>query len=134
MQEKDKMRNLEQIRAENAYKATTEEKYSGKDSGEVAKKVPSYIRENGLLATLAFALEKKSKSGDYVNDGMKRVLDAVSKHLSDPRVGRLKASVANAEDWIKHLISEASSDDLRDQTTETMAYLSYFRRFAHKEG
>ena len=128
-----KNKNLEQIRAENAYKATKDAKYAGKGNGEIAKKVPSYIRENGLLATLAFALEKKGKSGDYANDGMKRVLDAVAGHLADSRIARLNASDADSEAWIKYLIAEASSDELRDQTAETMAYLSYFRRFAHKE-
>lgn len=127
------MKNLDQIRASNALKATKEKTFSGKDGGEIAKKVPTIIRENGILGALAFALEKKGKKGEYAVAGMKDVLDAIVEHLSDPRIQRLPASVKDAEMWLEYLVNDSSSDALREQTAEAMAYLSYFRRFAHKE-
>jgi len=127
------MKNLEQIRAANAWNCTQETKYAGKESGQVAKKVPALIREHGVLGTLAFALEKKSNDNSYVNDGMKRVLDTVALHLSSPGIKYLPKEVNDAEKWLRFLTEKASSMQLREQTAEAMQYLSYFRRFAHKE-
>lgn len=127
------MRNLEQIRAGNALEATRNTTYSGKDSGEVAKKVPTIIRENGIMGALAFALEKKGRNHHFANEGMKLILDAVVKHLSDPAVGKLPKEISDAEKWIDYLANQASSDILREQTSEALAYLGYFRRFANKE-
>ena len=127
------MKNLEQIRARNALRCTQDVTYSGKESGQVAKKVPALIREHGLLGTLAFSLEKKGSRGDFANDGIKRVLDTVATHLSCKEVNYLPEKVSDAEKWIEFLTEEASSMQLREQTAEAMQYLSYFRRFAHKE-
>ncbi len=118
------MKNMEQIRARNALKATMDTNFKGEEDGEVAKKVPTYIRDNGLLATMAFALDKKP--------GIKKVLDSVARHLSDPDIGRLPKDIDKTETWIAFLTEEASSSQLRDQTVEALAYLSYFRRFAKK--
>ena len=125
--------NLDQVRASNALSATQNTVFKGKDGGEVAKKVPTIIRENGILGALAFALEKKGKDKKYTDEGMKRVLDAVVVHLSDSRVGKVPSGVKDAESWLDHLVNHSSSDALREQTAEAMAYLGYFRRFAHKE-
>lgn len=127
------MKNMEQIRAGNAWRCTQGASFAGKDSGQVAKKVPALIREHGLLGTLAFALEKKGKNGEYAVEGFKRVLDTVAQHLSCKEIGYLPGSVKDAEDWLQYLTEKADSMQLREQTAEAMQYLSYFRRFAHKE-
>ncbi|MFA7172496.1 MAG: type III-B CRISPR module-associated protein Cmr5 [Kiritimatiellia bacterium] len=126
------MKNLEQIRAKNAWSCTQDVTYAGKESGQVAKKIPALIREHGVLGTLAFALEKTSKER-YANDGMKRVLDTVAMHLASHEIAYLPPEVNDAEKWLKFLTQSASSSQLREQTAEAMQYLSYFRRFAHKE-
>ncbi len=127
------MENLEKVRAANALKATKETTFSGKDGGEIAKKVPTIIREHGGLGALAYALEKKGKQGRYAVEGMKDVLDSIVTHLADPRIRRLPPAIKDAEMWLEYLVNSASSDALREQTAEAMAYLAYFRRFAHKE-
>jgi len=128
------MKNLEQIRASNALKATHKMNFSGQDGGEVAKKVPTLIRESGLLATLAFALEMKEKNKRfvYVHEGMKNIMDSIVKHLSHPDIRRLPTSIEDADQWMTSLVKNASAIELQDQTAEAMAYLSYFRRFATK--
>jgi CRISPR type III-B/RAMP module-associated protein Cmr5 len=125
------MNNLEQVRAKNALKATGGQIFGGKDGGEIAKKIPTMIRDYGLMATLAFALEKKKKD-QYANEGFKLALDCVVGHLRDPLVQRLPDTIKDAEAWMNYLANEADSAQLRDQTAEAMAYLSYFRRFATK--
>ena len=50
------MKNLDQIRAANAMEAA-KKKMGAKEKGEVVKKVPTMIRDNGILGALAFARE-----------------------------------------------------------------------------
>ena len=107
--------NLEQIRAKNAFTACSLEKFSGADSGEVVKKLPPMIRENGFLGALAFALSKKETIG-YA-----KAFDAIAQHLNS--LGRITSS--NAESLQKELL-ESASLKLRDVTVEAMLYLPAF--------
>ena len=113
-----KIQNLDQIRAKNALVAA-ENKMGGKNSGEVVKKVPPMIRENGILGALAFA---KESSGDYG-----KCFEAIIAHLKS--VGKTSASSLDA--FLNELV-DADSAKLRDVTAESMLYLNYLRRFAEK--
>lgn len=131
------MKNLEQIRAANALQAAEDEIFKGKQGGEVAKKVPTMIRENGILATLAFACERKKGDGNgegkLSNPGHYKVFEAVTRHLGDPAVKKL-STTCKPEELLKFLTESksATSARLRAITAETMAYLNYLRRFAGK--
>lgn len=116
--------NLDQIRAKNAFTACQQDCFSGKDGGEVVKKLPPMIRENGLLGALAFALSKKEKE----TAGYAGTFNAIAQHLFC--VGKAKSS--NAEALQLELLS-CTSLKLRDSTVEAMLYLDYLRRFAKKE-
>jgi len=118
------MQNLEQIRARNAL-AAARAPYRGDNEGEVVKKIPALIRENGFLAAAAFALQKR---GDY-----ERVFSAIISHLADKDVAKL-AQPGSLEDLIRWLTTseKATATRLRDVTAEAMAYLAYLRRFARK--
>ncbi len=113
------MKNLEQIRAKNALKAANnpEYKFCGKDGGQIVKKIPTMILENGILATIAFAVEDKNKGG------YEDVFRACIKHL-DKRFSPVE--------FLRELTNDDSAN-LRAVTAETMAYLSYLRRFVKKE-
>jgi CRISPR/Cas system CMR-associated protein Cmr5 small subunit len=113
------MKNLEQIRAKNALTATENVKFSGVNDGEVAKKVPTMIMENGILAAATFAQE--------TGKGYDTVFQAVIVHLKDVEI-----MPAGKDDIISWLVDEDSAQ-LRAVTAETMAYLSYLRRFAKKQ-
>lgn len=114
------MRNLEQIRAANALNVKIE-KDSDNDSNSIAKKVPSMIIENGLLATAAFSFESNKK-------GYKSVFEnGIIPHLAS--LNRLPGSSKDLEEFIADL-SKIESSRLRAITSETMAYLNYLRRFA----
>lgn len=121
-------RTLDQIRALNAYTAAGPGKtFDGKDGGEVAKKVPGLVVMHGLLGAMAFALSDKNKAGH------RAVFEAVRKHLQDPAIDdptvRGRDSV---ERWFERL-AEADSAQLRLTTAETLAYLTFLRRFAKKK-
>lgn len=112
------MKNFEQIRAKNALSRKIGTGTGGGDS--VAKKVPVMIRDNGIIAAAAFALETKA--------GYEDVFNAVIAHLADQDIKLLNTKMQlNA--FIDYLVS-VDSDSLRAITAETMAYLNYLRRFA----
>ena len=113
------MRNLEQIRAANALNASSTVGKGREGGSNVAKKFPTYIRNNGLLGAAAFARESK--------EGYEHVVTAVIEHLRHDEVGLIQAS--GLDDFIVEL-GEADSTQLRLATNEAMAYLNYLRRFA----
>ena len=118
------MKNLDQIRAANAINADNDIG-KGVNNGEVVKKVPAYIMNNGLLATAAFASESKG--------GYEDVFKAVICHLKDRRVGKLPKEVEGSSASLIRYLVDKDSSVLRDITMETMAYLNYLRRFAGKK-
>ena len=119
-----KIENYELIRAKNAFDACKDTTISGKAGGEVVKKLPSMIRENGLLGALAFAI-----AGDNKTVGYRKALDAIASHLQS--LGKV-----NSKDSAGLMTELINSDSLklRDATAEAMLYLNYLRRFAKKTG
>lgn len=119
------MKNLEQIRAENALHAAPSIKTgSGEgDSHSVAKKVPTLIKDNGLLATAAYAKEK--------NNGLQRVIEALELHLKHKNIALMPE---NESDLLSWLSCRANSTKLRLVTAESLTYLSYLRRFTQQQG
>jgi len=126
------MKNLDQIRAKNALAAADGGRFRGVNDGQVVKKVPTMIRENGILGALAFATERKD-SGALKNEGHHDVWQAITTHLADPGIVKIK-SACTPEQFIAWLAGhdEVTAARLRAITAETMAYLSYLRRFAGK--
>ena len=119
---KSGMRNLEQIRAKNAYAYAARGKIrTGKEGGRaVAKKVPAMIIANGFIGALAFAIED---DGGYLD-----VFKAIIEHLHD---AHLDCGIAVMEPgkFLNELCTR-DADTLRAITNEAMAYLNYLRRFA----
>lgn len=118
------MNNLDQIRARNALEAAKGKSFKGANDGEIVKKIPAMIRQNGILGALAFAYENDGKTGHA------DVFRAIIRHLADKTVGVLKAE-CDLRLFIEG-ISQADSAKLRAITDESMAYLNYLRRFAKK--
>lgn len=114
------LRNLEQIRAKNAYAARGSIE-KGKEGGRaVAKKVPTMIVSNGFIGALAFAIED--------NGGYLTVFQEVIKHLHDAKLDC--GIVATEPQAFLDELCGKSADTLRAVTSEAMAYLNYLRRFA----
>jgi CRISPR/Cas system CMR-associated protein Cmr5 small subunit len=118
------MQNLDQLRATNALEAAGGIGEGREGGGNVAKKVPAMIRENGILGAAAFASETKA--------GYKDVFKAIIEHLGTakrlPGCGR-----TTLEGFISDL-AECDAGQLRAITAEAMAYLGYLRRFAGQKG
>lgn len=119
------MQNLEQVRARNAFQFSKEGGVSGKAGGEVIKKVAPLIQNHGLLATAAYSFTEK--------EGWQKVFNAIAKHLADPAISVVPARVKDRVSLMEFLTgSEASSETLKLATQETMAWLTYARRFVSK--
>ena len=120
------MKNLDQIRAQNALKAAGDSSFKGENKGEVVKKVPAMIQQNGLLGTLAFAISKTQGQ----EKGYEEVLKASIEHYFKlPNVVKPKAT--DLEGFSKWLC-EQDAAQLRAVTTEFLAYLNYLRRYVDK--
>jgi len=116
------MQNLNQIRAYSAF-SLHNAPISGKKGGEVVKKIPPLIMNNGLLATLAYALDQPQ--------AWKTIFNTIADHLASPEIAIVPADRVNdTETLIEYLTSPGTSSDvLRNATDETMAWLEYARRF-----
>ena len=118
------MKNLNQIRAQYALRAASNTAFSGKEGGQIVKKVPTMIRENGFIGALAFAIEKK---GGYI-----KVFEVMLEHMRKDEVGVIHGDGVSDADKLLKYVCEGDSACLRAVTAEAMAYLSYLRRFATK--
>ncbi len=104
------MKNIEQERAKHALEI------SKKISKTDVSFIPGLILQNGLLATYAFLKEKDKKSYE--------VMESVDRHLIEQKI----LEGGN----ILNLVNE-SSFNLQRATEESLAYLSYVKRFAEKD-
>lgn len=117
------LQNLDQIRARNALEAATGRTFKGAGNGEVVKKIPTMIRENGILGALAFAIENDGKTSHA------DVFRAIIEHLKT--VDRLPKVDVTVQLFMQYLCKEPAAT-LRAVTAEALAYLNYLRRFARK--
>jgi CRISPR-associated protein Cmr5 len=121
------MTNLETIRAGNALSEAALKAKAGKDEGDALSGYPSLIINNGLLATLAFSIEKKAKA----NNQAYRIANAVAFHLANlaDDENLVDPKSPNAE-GLRDKLVESDSFHLQRCTHEALAFLTYLKRFA----
>ena len=122
------MQNLEQVRARNALRCQKEDGalIIGPQGGEVIKKLPPLVLNHGLLATAAYAYTQEN--------GWQIVLNHIARHLADPDIAIVPATIQKHEQLMAFLTgAEATSETLKLATLETMAWLSYARRFVQRD-
>lgn len=126
------MKNLEQIRALHAHRFwnPTDERgkqrladVKGEQGGDVVRGLSSLILTNGLLATLAFAKEKRK--------GYQTFMEEIGRYLaSQGDSGRklFSAPVNSLDDFI-NVLTGGDSLVLQQAADESLAYLAYLKRF-----
>ena len=120
------MQNLEQVRARNALAFANTGGVSGKQGGEVIKKVSPLIMNHGMLATAAYSYSEN-------NEGWRKVFDAIALHLADKDIAIVSDTVKDRQSLMAFLTETGTtSETLKLATTETMAWLTYARRFVKK--
>lgn len=117
------MQNLNQIRARHVLEfAAFHPEIKGKNGGEVIKKIPPVMMNNGLLSALAYSMDK-------TNASWKIVFEGIAAHLASDEVGKIPSDCNSAERLLEHLVSpETDSTLLRDVTAEAAAWLDFARR------
>lgn len=125
--------SLEQKRAKAAW-AKVEQmrtKSYAKEYGQLAKSAPAAIQTNGLGQTLAFLRAKGSKDG-RPKDGGDNAHWKLQEHISEWVLGYLSQTHTNGLlGWV--MAENTSTDEYRRATAETMAFLSWLKRFAEAE-
>lgn len=117
------MLNLDQLRAANALPAA-----KGIDRSSIAK-LPAMILTNGLLAALAFACEKdKTARAD-----LRAAADAIAKHLAHSKFSLTSLANCTTGSDLGARLARGDALSLQRATTESLAFLSYLKRFADKK-
>lgn len=118
------MQNLNQIRARHviAFANDPTIDIKGQNGGEVIKKIPPVIMNNGILSALAYAQDEKNK-------GWKAVFDGIAVHLASQEICCVPDVVYNSSMLLEHLTeTTTTSAELREVTAEAMAWLDFARR------
>ena len=126
------MKTLAQIRAKNAldHKTTVQQALSQSGQGDALSGFPMLIKTDGLLAALAFAVERKHNQQDQLvpkHQAHLVIAVVVASHLSSDRVGICDAQ--NADDLVEELAHAEDNSQLRRATAEALAFLNYLKRF-----
>jgi len=115
----------EQERAARAWACITEVKEKGKDFGgkykSLAQKMPAYILTNGLGQALAFLKSKAKSPSEH---------ESLYEHLSNwvrPQVD------SSSNQPLLQWVMDHDSNAYRRATTETLAFLTWLKRFAEAE-
>jgi CRISPR/Cas system CMR-associated protein Cmr5 small subunit len=116
-----KMQNLNQIRARHVLEFANIARVKGNHGGEVIKKIPPVIMNNGIMAALAYSMDKNQQA-------WRLVFDAISVHLSSKEISMIPEDRNSAEMLLDYLASEASSTMLRNVTAEAGEWLNFARR------
>lgn len=128
------MQNLNQIRARHVLEFARDPHtdISGINKGEVIKKIPTIIMNNGLLGALAYAMESKKNPDGTQNKAWESVFTGITRHLASEDF--IDPSCSTASDLLDFLVGEyASSTVLRNVTNETMAWLEFARRLVQRK-
>lgn len=122
---------LEQGRAKHAYLMAKEvvDKHSKKKTEykQLAKKLPMYIKNNGLGAALAF-IKSKANTKDNGTNEHHLIYDHITQWLKKHDTKQM------IEEWrdddLVASVIHLESQEYRALTVEVLAYLNWLRRFA----
>lgn len=125
------MENLEQRRAAHAL-AKAQACRKQDNDGDCLPGYPGLIINNGLLATLAFAMEKSIVMGQVSRRAQWwAVSSAIADHLHQLGIVRSQQGEPDAASLRNELIStRCDAFTLRRATDEALAFLGYLKRFA----
>ena len=108
--------NIDQIRAKNALSEKAKAAKKQGDEGDALSGYPSLIINNGLIACIAFSLDKEKQH--------QRIADAIAYHLNDRDI--LSCSDALS---LRNALCNTDATTLQRATHETLEFLAYLKRF-----
>lgn len=129
MSEPSTMKSIAQARAKFAWECA-----NGKDKeyGSIVNKVPTYIKTNGLLNTVAFLYSKKAsgKNGEVISN-----IHIWLTNKQENEYHLLPDTLNTEAKLLEYLTDPAkvTAKDLIQCTTEVLALFNWLRRFAKSE-
>jgi CRISPR type III-B/RAMP module-associated protein Cmr5 len=132
------MKSIAQARAKFAWECACA---NGKDEGygSLVGKIPTYIKTNGLLNTLAF-LYSKSKNDNREEKLLKQICNWLTGQnlptgvTAFPMIESSKlAKGATFQETVLNYLMTSEAKDLIQCTTEVLALFNWLRRFAKSE-
>lgn len=130
------MKSISQARAKFAWDCADNK---SEDYNNLVGKIPTYIKTNGLLNTLAFLYsDRKNKQGVLTKKG--EVLKNIREWLTDSNYGIIDSTSANTDKkFLEYLTNsqktpipvsnQVNARDLMQYTTEVLALFNWLRRF-----
>jgi len=120
---------LEQGRAAFAYRCAEEgaKLNKKKEYKAYVKRMPMYIKTNGLGAAMAFAFSKGSKGGKIDESNAWGLLH---QHIEGWLKEDQKEMIEFQDDRLAQSLTKVDSSTYRAVTVEVLAFLSWLRRFA----
>lgn len=130
MAEKSSRTTLEQGRADFAFKAATEGSKLSKASEYKAyvKKLPMYIKTNGLGAAMSFAFAKGN--GKDAKADTNKAWGLIYAQIEDWLKNHWELSELNEGERLMENLLKMESAEYRATTIEVLALLNWMRRFA----
>ncbi|MCF6277236.1 MAG: type III-B CRISPR module-associated protein Cmr5 [Anaerolineales bacterium] len=113
--------NIDQVRAKNALspKGNAARKQAGE--GDALSGFPSLIINNGLIATVAYAIDK---GGQH-----ERIVDALCYHLAHLPAENLMGDYPENAKGLRDCLCSGDSSLLKRCTHESLEFLAYLKRF-----
>ena len=108
--------NIEQIRAKNALGDVAKNARKKANEGDNLSGYPSLIINNGLIATIAFSIDKGNQH--------QRIAEALAFHLNERKI--LSAKDATG---LRDALCMGDAATLQRATHEALQFLSYLKRF-----
>ena len=106
--------NIDQIRAASALRNNAVKKEEGE--GDNLSGFPSLIINNGLIAAIAFAIDKGNQH--------MRIATALAEHLNEQGVIKATSSAT-----LRDALCNCPASTLQRATRESLSFLSYLKRF-----
>lgn len=129
MAENTSRTTLEQGRADFAFKAAKKGSELSKASEYKAyvKKLPMYIKTNGLGAAISFCFAKGSKNGEADNN---KAWGLIYSQIEDWLKNKWELGELNKGERLMENLLKMESAEYRATTIEVLALLNWMRRFA----
>lgn len=144
------LQSIAQARAKYAWECaekSKQDKSKEKEYASLARKIPMYIKTNGLLNTVAFLYSKNEREKQVLNDIMnwlthekygiinKKDIENISevKEVKEKAEKDYKHKPTYEEKFIEYLIKHEDPRSIILYTTEILALFTWLRRFVKAE-
>lgn len=130
------LQSIAQARARHAWKCVSNNSNDTdtKQYASLVRKIPMYIKTNGLLNTLAFLYSKNKREKKVLNDIISWLTNEKWGIIDESQVNKMQTSSNQSEEkFIQYLLNTADARTMMQYTIEVMALFTWLRRFVKSD-